>query len=98
MAEEDGEIEDEQEEEEEEEQQLTEDDEEDGQAAEVDDYLAQSLGIVPGSPAPPASAYVATVAYELSDEGPPVPYAAALPNGDDDTDLVRQLAELEHLA
>ncbi|CAE7339651.1 PU1 [Symbiodinium sp. KB8] len=95
VAEEDGEIEDEQEEEEEEEQQLTEDDEEDGQPAEVDGYLAQSLGIVPGSPAPPASAYVATVAYELSDEGPPVPYAAALPNGDDDTDLVRQLAELE---
>lgn len=83
---------------EEEELQLTEDDDEDDcQAAEVDDYLAQSLGLVPGSPQPP-SAYVGTVAYELSDEGQPVPYAPALPAVDDESpDLVKQLAELEHL-
>ncbi|CAE7226307.1 unnamed protein product [Symbiodinium sp. CCMP2456] len=83
--------------EEEEELQLTEDDDEDVcQAAEVDDYLAQSLGLVPGSPQPP-SAYVGTVAYELSDEGQPVPYAPALPAVDESPDLVKQLAELEHL-
>ena len=91
-----------QEEEEEEELQLTEDElEDDSQAAEVDDYLAEEMGLVPGSPQPP-SAYVGTVAYELSDEGQPVPYQA-LPARDESedgtgTDLVRRLAELEHLA
>ncbi|CAE7435526.1 PU1 [Symbiodinium sp. CCMP2592] len=88
-----------QEEEEEEELQLTEDEvEDDSQAAEVDDYLAEDMGLCPGSPQPP-SAYVGTVAYELGDEGP-VPYQAGLLDRDEgeggtDTDLVRRLAELE---
>ncbi|CAE7461590.1 abcF4 [Symbiodinium sp. CCMP2592] len=92
-----------QEEEEEEELQLTEDEvEEDSQAAEVDDYLAEAMGLVPGSPQPP-SAYVGTVAYELSNEGEPVPYRPALLDGNEGeagagTDLVKRLAELEHLA
>ena len=59
------------------------------------------MGLEAGSP-PPPSAYVGTVAYELSEEaGLPIPYEAAslnLCSAGTDVDLVRQLAEIEHLA
>ncbi|CAE7238013.1 unnamed protein product [Symbiodinium sp. CCMP2456] len=82
--------------EEEEEEALTEAEEEDGQPCEVDAYLAESMGLVTGSPQP-ASAYVGTVAYELDAETEQVvPYQAQVPA--ESIDLVRELAELEHLA
>ena len=81
---------------EEEEDTLTEEGDEDGQVCEVDEYLAESMGLVSGSPQPP-SAYVGTVAYELdADTARVVPYEAGVPA--EGIDLVRELAELEHLA
>ncbi|CAE7497970.1 unnamed protein product [Symbiodinium sp. CCMP2456] len=83
-------------EEEEEEGTLTEPEDEDGQVCEVDEYLAESMGLVSGSPQPP-SAYIGTVAYELdADTAQVVPYEAKAPASG--TDLVRELAELEHFA
>ena len=82
--------------EEEEEDTLTEEEDEDGQVCEVDEYLAESMGLVSGSMQPP-SAYVGTVAYELdADTARVVPYEAGVPA--EGIDLVRELAELEHLA
>ena len=81
---------------EEEEDTLTEEEDEDGQVCEVDEYLAESMGLVSGSPQPP-SAYVGTVAYELdADTARVVPYEAGVPA--EGIDLVRELAELERLA
>ena len=82
--------------EDEEEETMTEPEDENGQVCEVDAYLAESMGLVSGSPQPP-SAYVGTVAYELDAETEQVvPYEAPVPA--EDIDLVRELAELEHLA
>ncbi|CAE6938291.1 unnamed protein product [Symbiodinium sp. CCMP2592] len=102
----DGENDDQEEEEDEEdaceeEATLTEPEDDDDRFEKVDPYLAEAMGLEAGSP-PPPSAYVGTIAYELNDEaGLPIPYdiASLKPPADDDceVDLVRQLAEIEHL-
>ncbi|OLP91332.1 hypothetical protein AK812_SmicGene26991 [Symbiodinium microadriaticum] len=64
--------------EDEEEETMTEPEDENGQVCEDDAYLAESMGLVSGSPQPP-SAYVGTVAYELDAETEQVvPYEACL--------------------
>lgn len=94
----------EEEEECEEEATLTEPEDDDDRLQQVDPYLAEAMGLEAGSP-PPPSAYVGTIAYEASDDlGPPVPYefsealSKRLGAPDCDVDLVRELAEIEHLA
>ncbi|CAE7338357.1 unnamed protein product [Symbiodinium sp. CCMP2456] len=82
--------------------QLTEPDEDEDSQDLVDPYLASAMGLEAGSPQP-CSAYVGTIPYEVNDEnGKPAPSepSTALANIDDacDADLVRSLAEIEHLA
>lgn len=68
----------------------------------VDPYLASAMGLDAGSPTPP-SAYVGTIPYVVDGgSGNPVPSepVTALPGygNANEVDLVRALAEIEHLA
>ena len=94
------------EEEAEEEATLTEPEDDDDRLELVDPYLAEAMGLEAGSP-PPPSAYVGTIAYEVNEDlGHPIPYEAYGATSknlsddagnDGDVDLVRELAQIEHL-